>query len=68
VLAGERQRETSTLADLKNQRATLDAKGRQIETGSAPIRYVAELLGAMVERAIRWLILACHAAIRWRSH
>jgi hypothetical protein len=35
------------------------AKGRQIETEAAPIRYVAELLGADAdgERAIRWLIL-----------
>jgi hypothetical protein len=34
------------------------AKGRQIETEAAPIRYVAELLGADTdsERAIRWLI------------
>ena len=32
--------------------------GRRIETESAPIRYVAELLGADTdsERAIRWLI------------
>ena len=34
------------------------AKGRQIETEAAPIRYVAELVGADTdsERAIRWLI------------
>ncbi len=34
------------------------AKGRQIETEAAPIRYVAKLLGADTdaERAIRWLI------------
>jgi hypothetical protein len=36
----------------------LAAKGRQIETESAPIRYVAELLATDTdgERAIRWLI------------
>jgi hypothetical protein len=36
----------------------LSAKGRRIETESAPIRYFAELLGADTdsERAIRWLI------------
>jgi hypothetical protein len=58
ALAGERQREASTLADLKAERAALGAKGRQIETESAPIRYVAELLGVDTdsERAIRWLI------------
>jgi hypothetical protein len=35
------------------------ARGWQIETESAPVRYVAELLGADTdsERAIRWLIL-----------
>jgi hypothetical protein len=58
TLAGERQLEASTLADLKVERATLGAKGRQIETETAPIRYVAELLGVDTdsERAIRWLI------------
>jgi hypothetical protein len=36
----------------------LGAKGHQIETEAAPIRYVAELVGADTdaERAIRWLI------------
>ena len=58
ALAGERQREASTLADLKVERAALGAKGRQIEAEFAPIRYVAELLGVDTdsERAIRWLI------------
>ncbi len=34
------------------------AKGRQIETEAAPMRYVAEFVGADAdtERAIRWLI------------
>ncbi len=47
-----------TLAALKAERASVAAKGRQIETEAAPIRYVAELLGADAdsERAIRWLI------------
>ena len=51
--------QASTLADLKAERAVLGAKGRQIETEAAPIRYVAELIGANAdsERAIRWLIL-----------
>jgi hypothetical protein len=36
----------------------LGAKGRQIETKDAPIRYMVELLGAHTdrERAIRWLM------------
>jgi hypothetical protein len=46
------------LAALKAERATVAAKGRQIETEAAPIRYVAELLGTDTdsEKAIRWLI------------
>jgi hypothetical protein len=46
------------LAALKAERAALGAKGRQLETEAAPIRYVAELVGANTdsERAIRWLI------------
>jgi hypothetical protein len=58
ALADQRQREGATLADLKAERAALAARGRQIETEAAPIRYVAELLGSDTdsERAIRWLI------------
>jgi hypothetical protein len=45
-------------AALQVERATVAAKGKQIETEAAPIRYVAELVGADTdsERAIRWLI------------
>jgi hypothetical protein len=57
ALADQRQHEGVTLANLKAERAALGAKGRQIETEAAPIRYVAELLGADTdaEKAIRWL-------------
>jgi len=57
-LAGQRQREGIVLADLKAERASVAANGRQIETESAPIRYVAELLGLDTdsEKAIRLLI------------
>jgi len=43
---------------LQTERAQVAAKGRQAETEAAPIRYVAELVGADTdsERAIRWLI------------
>ena len=46
------------MAALQAERAALGAKGRQIETEAAPIRYVAELVGADTdsEKAIRWLI------------
>jgi hypothetical protein len=58
ALAGQRQREGVVLADLKAERAALGAKGKQIQTEAAPIRYVAELLGADADsdKAIRWLI------------
>jgi hypothetical protein len=59
-LTSERNEAAATgfLAALKVERATVAAKGRQIETDAAPIRYVAELIGADTdsERAIRWLI------------
>jgi hypothetical protein len=57
-LAGERNEAAGTLASLKAERASLAAKGRQIETEAAPIRYVAAIFGvADQETAIRWLIL-----------
>jgi hypothetical protein len=57
-LAGEREKAAGALAALKTERARVTAKGHQIETEAAPIRYVAELVGADTdsERAIRWLI------------
>jgi ribosomal protein L32 len=57
VPAGGR-REASTLAALKAERASLAAKGRQVETEAAPIRYVADLVGAETnnEWALRWLL------------
>jgi hypothetical protein len=45
ALSAQRQHEASSLADLKAEHAALSAKGRKIETESAPIRYVAELIG-----------------------
>jgi len=53
-----RNEAAGTLAALKAERASVAAKGRQAETEAAPIRYVAELVGANMdsERAIRWLI------------
>jgi hypothetical protein len=78
ALVDERNREAGTLAALKAERAGVAAKGRQIETEAAPIRYVAELVGADTdsEKAIRWLIalmvLCCDPlgacpSIRWIS-
>ncbi len=57
-LASERNEAAGALATIKAERASLAAQGHRIETEAAPIRYVAELLGADTdsERAIRWLI------------
>jgi hypothetical protein len=57
-LVEERKREAGTLVALQAERATVAAKGKQIETEALPIRYVAELIGADTdsEKAIRWLI------------
>jgi uncharacterized coiled-coil protein SlyX len=57
-LVEERRREPGTLAALQAERASVAAKGRQLETEAAPVRYVAELIGADTdsERAILWLI------------
>ena len=54
----ERNEAAGTLAALKAERASLAAQVRRIETEAAPMRYVAELVGADAdsERAIRWLI------------
>jgi hypothetical protein len=56
-LVEERKREAGTAA-LQAERASVAAKGRRIEMEAAPIKYVAELVGADTdsERAIRWLI------------
>jgi hypothetical protein len=69
VLAGERQRPASTLADLKAERANLGAKGPQIEAEATPIRHIAEPIGADPdsEWAIRWLLLmmlCCDAPVK----
>ena len=58
LMRGSGRSEGAALAEVKAERAALGAKGRPIETEAAPIRYVAELVGADAdsERAIRWLI------------
>jgi hypothetical protein len=59
ALAGEREQAAGTFATLKAERASVAAKGHQVEAEAAPIRYVAEMIGASAdsEQAIRWLIL-----------
>jgi hypothetical protein len=52
------RRDASTLADFKAECATLGAEGQQIEAEAAPIRHVAEPIGAETdsEWAIRWFL------------
>ena len=59
AIGPQRRHEADILTGLKTEQAEIGAKGHQIETEAAPIRYVAELLGADTdsEKAIRWLIL-----------
>ena len=54
-LAGERNEAAGTLAALKTERASVAAKGRQVEVEAAPIRYVAELIGA--DAVLTWAVL-----------
>lgn len=58
ALAGERERAAAALAGLKAERAQAASQAHRQESEAAPIRYVAEMLGAEAdsEKAIRWLI------------
>jgi hypothetical protein len=57
ALVSQRRHEADTLANLKTEAGAVAAKSRQIEVEAAPIMYVAQLLGATTEQAIRLLIL-----------
>jgi hypothetical protein len=57
ALVSQRRHEAETLANLKSEAGAVAAKSRQIEVEAAPIMYVAQLLGATTEQAIRLLIL-----------
>jgi hypothetical protein len=64
-LVDERNREAGRARKPQAERASLAAQSRRIETEAAPIRYVAELVGADADsdRAIRWpialMVLCC---------
>jgi hypothetical protein len=57
ALVSQRRHEAETLAALKSEAGAVAAKSRQIEVEAAPIMYVAQLIGATTEQAIRLLIL-----------
>ena len=57
ALVTQRRHEAEMLANLKSEAGAVAAKSRQIEVEAAPIMYVAQLMGATTEQAIRLLIL-----------
>jgi len=57
ALVGQRRHEAEALAALKSEAGAVAARTRQIEIETAPIRYVAQLVGGTTEQAIRLLIL-----------
>jgi hypothetical protein len=57
TLVSQRRHEAETLANLKSEAGAVAARSRQIEVEAAPIMYVAQLMGATTEQAIRMLIL-----------
>ena len=53
----QRQAATATLVDLQAQRAALAGERSRIEASTGPIQYLAMMVGAAPEAAVRWLIL-----------
>ncbi|KRR22768.1 hypothetical protein CQ14_00200 [Bradyrhizobium lablabi] len=56
-LDAQRQAATATLVDLQAQRAALAGERSRIEASTGPIQYLAMMVGAAPEAAVRWLIL-----------
>lgn len=57
TLVSQRRHEADVLAGLKSEAGAVAARSRRIEVEAAPIMYVAQLMGATTEQAIRLLIL-----------
>jgi hypothetical protein len=53
----QRQAATATLVGLQTQRAALAGERSLIEASAGPIQYLAMMVGAAPEAAVRWLIL-----------
>ncbi|MEH2601842.1 hypothetical protein V1277_001219 [Bradyrhizobium sp. AZCC 1588] len=53
----QRQTATATLVGLQAQRAALAGERSRIEASAGPIQYLAMMVGAAPEAAVRWLIL-----------
>jgi len=56
-LEAQRQAATATLVELQTQRAALAGERVRIEASAGPIQYLAMMVGAAPEAAVRWLIL-----------
>jgi hypothetical protein len=56
-LDAQRQAATATLVGLQTQRAALVGERSRIEASAGPIQYLAMMVGAAPEAAVRWLIL-----------
>jgi hypothetical protein len=57
ALVSQRRHDADVLAGLKGDAGAVAARSRRIEVEAAPIMYVAQLMGASTEQAIRLLIL-----------
>jgi hypothetical protein len=57
ALVSQRRHEAETLAAFKSEAGAIAAKSRRIEVEASPIMYVAQLMGATTDQAIRLLIL-----------
>jgi hypothetical protein len=53
----QRQAATAALVGLQTQRAALSGERSRIEASTGPIQYLAMMVGAAPEAAVRWLIL-----------
>lgn len=56
-LDAQRQAATATLVGLQSERAALTGERARIEASAGPIQYLAMMVGAPPEAAVRWLIL-----------
>ena len=56
-LDAQRQAATATLVGLQAQRAALAGERVRVEASAGPIQYLAMMVGAAPEAAVRWLIL-----------
>jgi hypothetical protein len=50
--------EAKVLADLKIEKAAVEGERRTVEADLGPVRYLAALIGADSETALRWFVLA----------